>query len=112
MIGGNTIGVIQTKTIKKNIIGETEAEWTGKESIIGWLDMMSGDSGTSYDAKIQESTHVFLCDYKPLPEVTSENARMVINGHNYAVQMIDDPMGKHEHLEIFLKYVGGGHGVE
>lgn len=32
---------------------------------------------------------------------------MLIDGKIYDVQWIDDPMGMHEHLEIYLKAVGG-----
>ena len=44
-------------------------------------------------------------------DATSENARMIIDGVEYHILMIDDPMGMHQHLEIMLQYVGGGLGV-
>ena len=40
-------------------------------------------------------------------DATSENARMLIDGQVYQIQVIDDPMNMHQHLEIYLKYVGG-----
>ena len=33
---------------------------------------------------------------------------MIINDSVYNIQLIDDPMGLHQHLEIYLKYIGGG----
>ena len=109
MIGGNTTAEIQTSTTEKNEIGESARAWQTVDTIKGFLDLSSGDSKyTTYDAKIRESTHVFLADWKALPaSVGAENSRLVINGAAYDVMLIDDPMGLHKHLEIYLKYTGG-----
>ena len=109
-IGGNTTMTIQTRTVTKNAIGEQVPTWTDAQKIEeGFLDLMSGSSGyTSYNAKIQESTHVFICDYVPLAEgVEAEKARAVIGTKTYDIMLIDNPMGLDEHMEIFLKYTGG-----
>lgn len=120
-IGGNTWGLFQCKnTNAKNAIGEAVPSWVDALSVTGWLDLSSGDSKhTVFNAKIQESTHIFLCDYQPLMNnmsieldgpITSENARMVIDGLIYEILLIDDPMNMHEHFEIYLKFIGGqGH---
>lgn len=107
-IGGNTTLTIQKKTgSTKNAISEKVPTWADVKTITGWLDLMSGSSGYSaYNAKIQESTHVFLCDYTPLG-VSAENARAVIGTKTYDIMLIDNPMEMGEHLEIFLKYTGG-----
>lgn len=118
MIGGNTTALLQVCTTAKNEIGESVKEWHDVWSKEGWLDLSSGDSNrTTYNAKIQESTHMFICDYKPIPDtfsvngktvkVSSENARMVANSQAYDVMLIDDPMGLHKQLEIYLKFTGG-----
>ena len=156
MIGGNVTAVIQVKDDgAKNAIGEYEHTWVDVVALKGFLDLSTGDSNrTTYNAKIQESTHIFLCDFKNLTnletgwlwdpfsfkdgviklnksddwkwnpfsfisgnlknyeerkivDVTSENARMIIQGTVYEIKLIDDPMGMHQHLEIYLKYVGG-----
>ena len=39
--------------------------------------------------------------------LTAENSRIVIDREIYEVKMYDDPMRLHEHMEIYLKYVGG-----
>lgn len=108
-IGGNITGTLQTATYDNNSSGEQVPIWTDRQTLTGFLDLMSGSAGyTAYNAKIQESTHVFLCDYVELPkDVKTETARMVIDGQAYDVTYIDDPMGLHEHLEIYLKYTGG-----
>lgn len=109
MIGGNTIAQIQTKTTTKNAIGECVESWNTVHSIAGWLDLSSGDSKyTTYNAKIQESTHIFISDYQALDEsIEAENSRVVVNNKIYDVMLIDDPMEMHKQLEIYLKYTGG-----
>lgn len=109
-IGGNTTLTIQKKTgSTKNAIGEQVPTWTNAQAIDGWLDLVSGSSDyTPYNAKIKESTDVFICDYVPLANgVDEENARAVIGTKTYDIMLIDNPMGLNEHLEIFLKYTGG-----
>jgi len=109
MIGGNTTAEIQTKTTTKNRIGESVATFQTVQSIKGWLDLSSGDSRyTNYSAKIQESTHIFMCDYVALDaSIKAENSRLIVNGERYDITLIDDPMGMHQHLEIYLRYTGG-----
>lgn len=109
MIGGNTIAALQISTTSRNKIGEGVKSWDTVDEITGFLDLSSGDSKyTSYDAKIQESTHVFISDWKPLDvSVKAENSRLLVNGEAYDVMLIDDPMGLHKQLEIYLKYAGG-----
>ena len=109
MIGGNVQGLIQVSTAGKNEIGETVKTWSDVQTITGWLDLSSGDAKyTTYNAKLQESTHVFVADYVELDStITAENSRMVINGKRYDITMIDDPMELHKQLEISLKYTGG-----
>lgn len=120
-IGGNIQALLQVKgKAVKNAIGEVTATWVDCMSIQGWLDLSTGDSKhTTFYAKIQESTHIFLCDFTNLTgvinqqneqetvEVTSDNARMVIDGLVYEILLIDNPMNMNEHLEIYLRFVGG-----
>lgn len=135
MIGGNITALMQVNVPgQKNSIGEKVSDWFDVVQFKGWLDYQSGDSKRSvYNAKIEESTHIFLCDFRSFKslsakwewnpfnflegiinleleqdvDVTSENARMIINGKLYDILLIDDPMNLHQHLEIYLKYAGG-----
>lgn len=109
MIGGNITATIQTYTVSKNAIGEMVKSWQDAQTLTGWLDLSGGSSGyTTYSAKVQESTHVFLADYVPLADgIQAETSRMTIDGRAYDVMLIDDPMGLHRQLEIYLKYTGG-----
>lgn len=111
-IGGNLTATIETATNTQNSIGEQESTWKPAATMTGWLDYNVSQTAKAsyqkYDSKIEESTHIFLTDWQPLPPtVTSETARMIIDGKRYAIQMIDDPMNLHEHYEIYLKYTGG-----
>jgi len=110
-IGGNTKAVIQVYTAAKNEIGENVQTWADVQTIKGWLDLQSGDSRyTTYNAKIQESTHLFIADYVPLDSrIKAETARMVINGNRYDITLIDNPMELKtgSQLEIYLKFTGG-----
>lgn len=109
-IGGNITAQLQEKISTKNEMGESIATWETRHTLTGFLDLNSGDSRyTSFNAKIQESTHYFICDYVEINEVP-ENSRMVINGKLYDVLSIDNPMNLNYHLEIYLRYVGGQNG--
>ena len=109
-IGGNTLATIQVQTgSERNALGETIPVWADVQTIKGWLDLASGDSRyTTYYAKVQESTHIFLADYVPLDHsIKAESSRAVINGKAYDIMLIDNPMELNEQLEIYLKYTGG-----
>lgn len=108
-IGGNKQMQLQVKSITKNDIGEQVEKWETIQQITGWLDLSGGDSKyTTYNAKMQESTHVFVADYVQLAEsITAETARAVIDGKRYDIMLIDDPMEMNLQLEIYLKYTGG-----
>lgn len=118
MIGGNIKAMLQVHSTTTNKIGEPVEQWEDVIELTGFLDLSSGDSKhNTYNAKIQESTHIFICDFALIPEfievegknvpVTVENARMVANSKRYDVMLIDNPMELNQHLEIYLKYTGG-----
>ena len=79
-----------TKTTAKNAIGESEQTWADAFSHVGWLGMQSGDSKHSnFSAKIEESTHVFLCDYHSgIYALADQDTRMIIKGKMYDVLLI------------------------
>lgn len=110
-IGGNITATIQVYTSTKNEIGENVKGWTDAQTIRGWLDLSSGDSRhTTFNAKIQESTHIFVADYVQLDgRISAESSRMIVNGNRYEITLIDNPMemGSGSQLEIYLKFTGG-----
>ena len=121
-IGGYTAGTVQTMTgSEKNAIGEVVIAWNDFASMIGWLGMQSGDSKyTNHSAKVEESTHVFLCDFNAaiyaltLPDETGAipQVRMKIKGMVYDILLIDNPDEMDEQLEIYLRKVGAWNGSQ
>lgn len=109
MIGGNIQAMIQTKNVIENEIGEHEKRWVDAQQIEGFLDLMSGDSNfQSYDAKIQESTHIFVMDFIVLnPTIRPNTARLLIGQDVYDILLIDNPMNLNRQLEIYLRFTGG-----
>lgn len=120
-IGGNISGIVQVKQTakEKNAIGEAVQAWVEKSTVFGWLGLQSGDSKyTNHNAKIEESTHVFLCDFDAdiyaltLPDEKGKTpaVRMAIKGMIYDILMIDNPDEMNEQLEIYLRKVGAFNG--
>ena len=111
MIGGNTLIRIQIMNgTTRDSVGNRVHTWGTVQSMIGYLDFSAGDSKrTTFNAKIQESTHIFIADYVPLAEgIKAENSRVIDeNGLVYDVMVFDDPMNLHKQWEIYLKYTGG-----
>ena len=115
-IGGNTTAILQVQSENgADEIGNPVISWEEAGSYPGWLDLVSGNSPVqNYNAKISESSHYYITDYyRALANQDPEVCRILIDGKIYDVQWIDDPMGMHEHLEIYLKAVGGvGRGAD
>ena len=111
-IGGNTSGAVQVNTAAKNAIGEREKKWFDAFNHVGWLGLQSGDSNYStHKAKVEESTHVFLCDYHSgIYALADQDTRMIIKGFVYDVLLIDNPDEMDEQLEIYLRKIGGQNG--
>lgn len=107
MIGGNIEAVLQQKNgSTTNEIGGRIQSWANVATLTGWLDLQAGDSKYSnFNAKLQESTHIFICDYVPVDRNAADK-RLMVNGVSYDVLLIDDPMELHQQLEIYLRYVG------
>jgi head-tail adaptor len=107
MLGGNTTATIQQKTASAtDDLGEATYTWSTIYRLTGWLDMLTGDSGMTYKAKLEESSHVFMCDYEDV-DINPEETRCVINSKIYEIQYVDNPMELNDHLEIYLKIAGG-----
>ena len=114
-IGGNLTATIQVFASTKNAIGENVKTWADAQKIKGWLDLQSGEAGYStYNAKIQESTHVFISDYVKLdPRIKAETSRLLLGSGEaalvYDIVFIDNPMELQSgsQLEIYLRFTGG-----
>lgn len=120
-IGGNITGILQVKsTSGKNAIGESKNTWINACGLFGWLGLQNGDSKyNNFNAKIEESTHVFLCDFDAgiyslsVPDQhtgKSKECRAILKGMVYDVLLIDNPDEMDEQLEIYLRKVGAWNG--
>lgn len=106
-IGGNITGKFQTRTVTTDSIGEQSETWTDVLTVSGFLDYSGGQNNIrEFNTKLEESTHIFICDYVTLTGISARDSRMVINSKNYEILEIDNPMELNEHLEIYLKYIG------
>lgn len=91
MIGGNTQAVVQIfDKSRTNAIGEVVPDWVSVESLTGWLDFAGCESKyKTYNAKIEESTHIFLCDYKNLKKLhllLDTGGNKITDNSNIAIQ--------------------------
>ena len=73
----------------------------------GYLDLLSGTNQNQLqNATIEQSTHVLICDYiENYQSKIKDKMYVVIENRRYFITYVDDPVGAHDHLEIYLKYV-------
>lgn len=118
MDGNITVKLQVMVDVTQNKIGEDIPIYEDVMELTGYIDYLSGEArASSFNARIMESTHVFVGEYKPIPEtfsykgkevrVTDENTKVVANLKEYLVKLIDDPMDLHDHIEIYMDYTGG-----
>lgn len=105
-IGGNIDCVLKYYNTTTSAIGEQVKSWVELQTIHGFLDLMnSGKDYSNYNKAVLDSTHVFICDYAQIQKKATE-LKATINGNDYDVTFIDNPMELNKHLEIFLRRVG------
>lgn len=108
-VGGNAaVSVVRAAKAKNEAGVAVPGEPKRIAEVRGWLDYQAGQpSHLAYQAKLADTTHVLMCDYDPaLAELKTQGLSAVVGGEPYEVLLIDDPMGMHGHLEIYLRYVG------
>lgn len=111
MIEGNVKAVIQVKKVLQNDCQMDNVQWRDIFTKEGVLDLLDTETNLKMMKRVEDSDHIFLCDYF-IPEhegekLTTENSRLLIDGEVYDVKLFDDVMHMHEHLEIYLQYMGG-----
>lgn len=107
-VGGNIVAKVLRTTGDKNDKGVyTTGEPQQIMELCGWLDYQSGEVGhLAYQAAVQDSTHVFVSDYRAdYADLSEVGLSLEIGGKSYEVKLIDDPMGMHEHMETYLRLV-------
>lgn len=112
-ISGNTEAVVQIREVGPDEYAVDRTRWRDAfdRPLKGVLDLTGTDTYKSMMNRVEDSDYVFICDYFD-PRVdgvklTTENSRILIDGEVYEVRLYDDVMRLHEHMEIYLKYLGG-----
>lgn len=109
MVGGNVPADVMRERKTKDAKGlYVSGEPERVMGLKGWLDYQAGQaSHLAYQAKTDDTTHVFLCDYdEAYAGLKTDGLYLEVSGRKYEVLLIDDPMGLHEHLETLLRHVG------
>lgn len=112
-IGGNTQAYVQIRTVQPDEYAIDRACWEDAfpEPLTGLLDLTDADTSRVLMKRVEDSDYIFLCDYFDLhaggEKLTAENSRLLIDGEIYEVKLYDDVMRLHEHMEIYLRYLGG-----
>lgn len=97
------------KLIKKDngIGGKVEKE-NEVFKIQGFLDLAQGfganGENSNLNSFLQESTHILITDYKE--DISNKNWIIDSKGNRYNIVLVDDPVSRHHHLEIYLKFIG------
>jgi len=110
-IDGNVVAIVQIKEVIQDEYKVDREQWKDAFTKKGVLDLLDTGMNHKMMKRIEDSDYIFFCDYFP-PEyagqkLTTENSRFLIDGEIYEVKLFDDVMRRHEHLEIYLQYVGG-----
>lgn len=118
-INGNKDFVLKVKDYyDKNGIGENVPVYIDYFTLKnGFLDMSNTNTNyTTYNSKIQDSTHFFICDYQELPKFIDVNGnerkpkidelKAYCDGKEYDVLYIDNVQELNYHYEIYLQYKG------
>ena len=112
-IEGNTACVLMTMGEPyTNPIGEKVTNWANACEFTGILSLQAGDSNYStHKTKLEESSHILICEYDAeIYAYADQNTRIIAKDRMYDVLLIDNPDELDEHLEIYLRYVGGQNG--
>lgn len=110
-IEGNTKAVVQIREVEKDGYQADRVKWKDAIPVSGVLDLLDGGVNLKMMSRTGEADYIFICDYfVPVyngEKLTAENSRFLNDGEVYEVKLFDDPMNLHEHLKIYLKYLGG-----
>lgn len=108
-IGGNVTATLERRTAGElNAIGQRKNTYEVDRELVGHMDFQAGGANRlDYGTKLEDTTHVFLCDFVDLGLKPELNYRLLFKGEVYEILHVDNPMELNFHLEIYLKYTGG-----
>lgn len=91
--------------IEKNTMDEPIIEWAKAFSVVGYLDLLTGDVAHSSNSFIEESSHIFIV-FDTSEDITNDNR--IYNPRtklSYEITFVDNPMELDSHYEIYCKKV-------
>jgi SPP1 family predicted phage head-tail adaptor len=97
---------IQEVTQVPDGIGNFTETWDDLYTVYGYLDLVNGtDLAGAQNAFVEESTHLLVI---PTYQSGVTDKMRVVDGQGryYHVNYVDDPVGVHHHLELYLTYGG------
>lgn len=128
-----THGEIHRKTIEPDGMGSGKINWLAIMTTVGALDQASGGEVNRASKLMYETSHTWFCPvpnllivepedqatyfgtpFAPSPYGVGNTAkilngdRLVVDGVNYEITNVDDPMGMGHHLEISVKRLESG----
>ena len=93
---------------KDNGIGGNAEKEDEVFKIQGFLDLAQGfganGENSNLNSFLQESTHILITDYRE--DISHKNWIIDSKGNRYNIVLVDDPVSMHNHLEIYLKFIG------
>lgn len=89
-------------------IGSFNEQWKRTAVMSGYLDLVTGtNQSTIQNAFIESSTHVFILPNIPDDLDITDQMRIVDSqGRWYSVTHVDNVMGQHHHLEVYVTFGG------
>lgn len=98
--------MVQRKTQTDDGIGGLIENWADLDSVDGYIDLVTGtDLNTMQNAYTEQSTHVAVIP-EYVPWITDDMRIVDENKRWYSITYVDDPVGVHHHLELYLNYGG------
>lgn len=85
----------------ENELGQEIFEHKRVAVFAGYMDMLDGSESTDKLAYLAESTHVILT--KDMTVDAEIEDKIEVNGKNYEVTYVDNPVNIGHHLEIYVK---------
>lgn len=99
---------IQQKIQTDDDIGGFNELWSDFTTLDGYIDLVNGtDINTVQNAYTEQSTHILVIPEYPVATTITDEMRVIDSvGRFYVVNYVDDPVGVHHHLEIYLTFGG------
>lgn len=98
--------MIQKSLEQETSIGDFVPVWSDLGTVSGYIDLLAGtDLNYAQNAIMEQSTHICILPNLHNFEIT-DKMRLVDDDKYYSITYVDDPVGQHHHLELYLTFGG------